>query len=477
MRFFTVALLALTAGRLVLAAVTPLSPDEAYYWIWSHALAWGFYDHPPMVALWIRAGTYLCGDTALGVRLLAPLSMMLASIALAHAGAVLTGDRARGVMAAVLLNATLAFGIGAVSMTPDTPLLFFWILGIAALARFLTSGNGAWFLAVGVCVGLALASKYTALFLGAAVLVWLLTVPSLRVYLRWPWPWLGALIALVIFAPVILWNAKHDWASFIKQGGRVAEFRPDNALFNLLEFIAGQIIMLTPLIFTLFCAGTVVAMRHFRQTRDPALALLLLLSLLPLPVLLEHMLADRVQANWPVILYPSAMLLAVMAWPRLHRPAVLLGLALITPVYLHATWPVLPIPPKLDPSMKRLAGWAAFAADLDTTRRATGGSFIAADNYATAAILAWHLPRDVVILGAHPRWAYFTLPHPDLIDQSGLLVRSTRVAEPPDPAPWGTLAAYTTAERQRAGIVAETYRLYRVTASAPNSRLVTLPRP
>ncbi|HTO65264.1 MAG TPA: glycosyl transferase, partial [Bradyrhizobium sp.] len=61
--------LALVALRLIAAAVTPLTFDEAYYWMWSKHLAGGYYDHPPMVALVIRLGTMLAGDTELGVRL------------------------------------------------------------------------------------------------------------------------------------------------------------------------------------------------------------------------------------------------------------------------------------------------------------------------------------------------------------------------------------------------------------------------
>ena len=54
--------------RGVLSAFLPLSFDEAYYWMWSKHLAWGYYDHPPMVAFMIRAGTMLFGDTSFGVR-------------------------------------------------------------------------------------------------------------------------------------------------------------------------------------------------------------------------------------------------------------------------------------------------------------------------------------------------------------------------------------------------------------------------
>src|SRR6266566_4097031 len=54
--------------RLYVAAATPLSADEAYYWLWSQHLAAGYYDHPPVVAFIIRAGTAVFGDTSLGVR-------------------------------------------------------------------------------------------------------------------------------------------------------------------------------------------------------------------------------------------------------------------------------------------------------------------------------------------------------------------------------------------------------------------------
>lgn len=471
------ALVALTAVRLVVAAYAPLSPDEAYYWMWSRALAGGYFDHPPMVALWIRAGTFICGDTALGVRLLAPLSTALGSIVLARAGAVLTGDRARGVLAAVLLNATLAFGVGAVTMTPDTPLLFFWVLALAALARFLASGNGTWLLAVGLAVGLALASKYTAVFLGASVALWLLAVPSLRVWLRRPWPWLGGVLALAVFTPVVAWNAAHDWASFAKQGGRVTGFRPGQALNYLLELIGGQIGMLTPLIFLLCCAGVAIAARGAWRRRDPATMLLLVLTLLPLPVFLQHTLTDRVQANWPAIIYPSACLLATLAWPKLRRPAIILGFAMALPVYLQAAWPVLPIPAHFDPSMKRLAGWRGLARDVDAARRAQGASFVAADNYAIAAMLAWYLPADIQVIGAQQRFATFDLPHPDLTGQAGILVRSGRLSENFDRRLWTDVTEAGTARRVRKTVTAEEYRLYRVTATGTDPSRAALPHP
>ena len=92
-----------------------------------------------MVALWVRLGTLVAGDTPLGIRLLGPLSVAVASLLLADAADRLLPGRRAGLLAAALLNATLLFGVGAVIMTPDTPLLFFWTCCLWALARLLAS--------------------------------------------------------------------------------------------------------------------------------------------------------------------------------------------------------------------------------------------------------------------------------------------------------------------------------------------------
>src|SRR3977135_3430738 len=86
------AVLALLLLRLVAAAYTPLSFDEAYYWMWSKHLAGGYYDHPPLVALVIRLGTMIAGDTELGVRLVAVLLGLPMSFAVYRTAEILFGD-------------------------------------------------------------------------------------------------------------------------------------------------------------------------------------------------------------------------------------------------------------------------------------------------------------------------------------------------------------------------------------------------
>src|SRR4051812_49642150 len=88
-----VTILALVALRLVAAAYTPLTFDEAYYWMWSKHLAGGYYDHPPMVALVIRLGTMIAGDTELGVRLVSVLLALPMSFAVYRTAELLFGGR------------------------------------------------------------------------------------------------------------------------------------------------------------------------------------------------------------------------------------------------------------------------------------------------------------------------------------------------------------------------------------------------
>ena len=221
--------------------------------MWSKHLAGGYYDHPPMVAVVIRLGTLIAGDTEFGVRLVSILLALPMSWAIYQAAAILFGSRRVAASSAILLNITLMAAVGTMIVTPDAPLLVASSLLLFALAKVLQTGRGVWWLAVGAAAGCALLSKYTALFFGPAILIWLVAVPKLRHWLISPWLYLGGLVALVLFAPVILWNAGHHWVSFIKQMGRarIEDFRP----VFIAELIPTQIAFATPLVWMLGAMG------------------------------------------------------------------------------------------------------------------------------------------------------------------------------------------------------------------------------
>jgi 4-amino-4-deoxy-L-arabinose transferase-like glycosyltransferase len=425
-----------------------------------------------MVALWIWLGTHLIGDGALGVRFLAPLSAAAGSLLLAQAGDDLFPSCGVGRRAAILLNATLLFGVGAVTMTPDTPLLLFWTACLWALARLHRTGNTGWWLIAGLAAGLGLDSKYTAILLPVGVGLWCLLLPGPRRWLVTPMPWLGAALAFLAFLPVILWNARHDWASFDKQGGREFVWHPLQALRYLLELLGGQAGLATPLIFILCMVGIFLCLRSVWQMRLAAPGLVAALSVPPLLLFVEHALGDRVQANWPAIIYPSAAIGAAVlggGWQKWLTPALALGALMTGLTYIEAVFHPIPFAGRGDPTA-RLLGWGEFSQQINQLALSEGAGFVAADNYGTAALLA---RSDIVvpIIGAEPRWRLFNLPNSDhlMAERPGLLVSPAN--RNPSAEGWSALTPLTRLVRPGSG---ETYLVSRVSGEVAGR---VLPRP
>lgn len=457
------ALTGITILRLVMAASVPLSPDEAYYFLWSEHLQPGYFDHPPMVAFWISAGTSLLGPTPLGIRLLGPLSAAIGSALLWRAGEDLVPNRHTGLLAAAFFNATLILGAGAILMTPDTPLIFFWTATIAALARLLATRNPRWWLAAGAAAGCALLSKYTAGLLLAAIFLWLITSPAGRRALRspWPWPWAGLSLAAAIFAPNIAWNASHQWVSILKQGSRATQFHPARAAQFLAELVFGQIGLATPIIFALTACG----LWRLGRTRGPVAELLLWLTLLPTTIFLEHTISDRVQSNWPAVIYPAACLAAAALGEKIllkwARPALGLGFGVTLLAYAQVLAAPFPIPAAMDPTALQLTGWRDFASQAAAVAATQNPAFITSDEYTTAAELAFYAQPGtaVPVAGFGARWSYLGIPPAAaLTGATGILV--TRRSDTPCPIQLGTI------QRQRGAAVIGTYKICRFTAPA-----------
>ncbi|MDN3718301.1 glycosyltransferase family 39 protein [Roseibium salinum] len=157
--------------------------------------------------------------------------------------------------------------------------------------------------------GCGLLSKYSVLFLGAGIVLWLAWVPAAR---RWwgAWQlWAGGAIAIMCFSPVLYWNHAHEWASFYKQFGRAAN--GGYTAKYIFEFLGALIGLANPLIAILAALGAVKLFWGLRA-REIAPSLLLLTVLPFLLYLLYHSLHARVQANWPAPLFPAFALMAAV---------------------------------------------------------------------------------------------------------------------------------------------------------------------
>jgi 4-amino-4-deoxy-L-arabinose transferase-like glycosyltransferase len=428
----TVAILALVALRLVAAAWTPLTFDEAYYWMWSKHLAFGYYDHPPAVAAVIRLGTMIAGDTELGVRLVSIMLALPMSWAVYRSASILFGGQRVAATATILLNVTLMAAVGTLIVTPDAPLLVASSFVLFFLAKLLETGRGAWWLAVGAAVGTALLSKYTALFFGPAILIWLVAVPKLRRWLLSPWLYLGGLVALLVFSPVIVWNADHHWVSFIKQIGRarIEDFRPA----FIAELIPTQVAFATPLVFILGAMGLYALLR--RNAGASAARVLISATFWTIVAyFIWHSLHARVEANWFAPVYPVFAIAAAVAanltrWEVRQQRVVDFCLRWASPVGI-LMFALLIVQAntgaltgyRRDATVRSVGvGWRELAGGIEAVRLRVGAACVLAPDYGTTGWLAFYLPKGTCVVQPTQRIRWVNMPEPDPALLSGKLL-------------------------------------------------------
>ena len=286
--------------RLTYIGLVDLLPEEAYYWNYARHLSFGYLDHPPMIAWLVWAGTSIFGDTEFGVR----IGAFIAWFAIALFGFGLTRNLfgRSAAFVSIILISTLPFFFfyGGLAMMPDAPLTVAWSGALYFLERALLAERRWAWLGVGICIGLGMISKYTIALLGPATLVFILCDPRSRRWLIRPEPYLAVAIAAMLFTPVVLWNAQHDWASFAFQGSRRVQgsFR-----FSFHELVGSAMILLTP--FGLFACIRVLLRRVqiFKEAvnfSDSARASLFTLAytLAPLTVFVAFSVFHAVKLSW-----------------------------------------------------------------------------------------------------------------------------------------------------------------------------------
>ncbi len=280
--------------RLVFGGTVDLLPQEAYYWNYSQHLDIGYLDHPPMVAWLIWLGTAIGGNTEFAVRFGALLSWLIAGFFCFQLARNLYG-KTEGFVAVLIFCALPFFFLTGMVMTPDTPLTAAWAGALYFLERALIGQRRMAWLGAGLCVGLGLLSKYTIILLLPATLVLLLLDPRLRAWFLRPEPYLAAVVAAIVFSPVILWNATNGWASFVFQGSRRLEAPCDFSL----DVLAGSILLLlTPVG---IASVVVLASRFLRRPgwfSDKRMAFTVIYTLVPLSIFVAFGFAHEVKLNW-----------------------------------------------------------------------------------------------------------------------------------------------------------------------------------
>ena len=209
-----IAFAVLALVRLVVAGLTPMTQDEAYYLVWSSALDWGYYDHPPLIA-WINWVTNLVPGSALDGRRGSMVAAARAVWFTAGLARRVGLDDRNSYLAGLVLASFSAYVIlsGALT-TPDAVLIATWAAALHEAAAALGGDRRRW-LTAGLVTGIGLVGKYMMVLIGP-VFLWAILACD-RKALRTPWPWLGGVVALLVFAPHLVWNADNQWVSIRMQ--------------------------------------------------------------------------------------------------------------------------------------------------------------------------------------------------------------------------------------------------------------------
>ena len=409
-------------AHLVYASMVGLAGDEAYYWQWSRWPAWGYYDHPPMVAALIAIGTGIAGDNEFGLRV---MTVVLATavlwlvyrMAVQYSSRVLPADgstpapESAGLWTVLVLVASPLFGGGNFIATPDMPMVFFWALSIQfAFSAGADPRPQRWVL-LGLALGLGVLSKYSMAILPLALIIAFAATRRGRELLRTPGPYLAAAVGVLVLVPHLVWLAHHDFVSVSFQLGHgLGNSSRSTAehLASLGNFVAGQVAVLTPGLFLLFAfslwRGAGLLRRRVPEVVDDTN---LTVWVMVMPAVLTFLvfglasLVTKSQANWPSAGYVTlsivlgTILARCVTTQRANKIIILgaVGLAALLTLYAHVeiAHPLVPYGRSAFDKLRDRSDVARWLQGLRTTY-APGDAAVYADNYRLASLLAFYLP-------------------------------------------------------------------------------------
>jgi 4-amino-4-deoxy-L-arabinose transferase-like glycosyltransferase len=370
--------------------------DELYFVAAGHHPQWGYPDQPPLTPLVAAAADTLANGSLLALRLLPAL--LVAGVVL------LTGDLARelggGRGAQLLAALTTATGAGVLAighlLSTATLDLFAWTAVVRLTVATLHRDRPRLWLAVGAALGVGLENKHLVAFLGAGLVLGVVTTPALRHHLRSPWAWAGALVALALWAPNLAWQAAHGWPQLDLAADIRDEYQTPGGIASLVLF---QVLLLNPLGFWLAVAGLRAGLRRpeWQWFRPVPVAYL---ALVPAFVLLGGKNYYLLGLLPPLAAAGAVVVAERWSTQRLRRFAVAVAVTALFP--LPALLPVLSphafdasFYPALDEDGLETIGWPAV---VSTVRSVVDGlpaderasAVVVTSNYGEAGALLWY---------------------------------------------------------------------------------------
>jgi 4-amino-4-deoxy-L-arabinose transferase-like glycosyltransferase len=405
------------ALHVALAVWLPLVEDEAYYQLWASVPSAGYYDHPPMVAWGIAAGQAIFGPTLLGVRAASILAAALVVLLGWRIAWLFSRNETVAFRAALWGAVMLPFAALGFAATPDAGSVLFWSASVWALAEVVQGGNRNWWLLVGLFAGLGVLSKFTNLFFGVGLVLWLVASRDGRGWLKVWQVWIGAVIGVLVLVPLALWNMRNGYVGLERQFGRIGDVN-GFSVGDSAAFWGSVIFLVTPLLFWL-------VLRAFRSGRVPPI---LIWVTAPIVLFLTYQ-ATRSLAGgqWLVPVFPILAVMAALGRPKgwVARWAAPSAFGLAVLVMVLGLWPGKSL--LGGHFFTQMRGWDDVRAQVLARVQAEGADWVATDAYGLTAQLGHYLGDDVTLRAVtRPERYLFLPPFPvDLCSRTALFISRT----------------------------------------------------
>jgi 4-amino-4-deoxy-L-arabinose transferase-like glycosyltransferase len=376
--------------------------DELYFLASGQRLAWGYPDQPSLTPLLARLASEVAPHSLLALRLASLIAMALLVVCAAEFARLLGGGRAAQVLTASTVAAsviTVTLGHRLTTATFDT---LVWTAVLLVVGHALRLDRPQLWLLAGLLAGLGLNNKTAVAVLMFAIFIGVLIFPTTRVQLRTAYPWLGSLIAIVLWLPNLVWQAQNNWPVLALSADIADEY---GGITGRLALLGQALAMFSPVIAIVWLYGLVELFRHptWAKLRPIGVVFLVAAAVFLIAAGKGYYLAGAIV---PLVAAGCTALAARWSVRRLIVTGVVLAVSAV--VAWPAFVPVLPVRtyatsfyPALDSDQLETIGWPEFVESVRATldslpadQRATAVVFTR--NYGEAGALEWYgLDRPV----------------------------------------------------------------------------------
>ena len=410
---FVVFISLITIFRLTHTSKIELTVDEAYFWEWSRHLNIAYSDQGPILGLVIFITTKLFNKISEFTVRFSGVIFGLGTTILVY---LITKDIFRNTfsafMASFILNIIPICSVGAMMITADVPMVFFWTLSLYFVCRAINSNSkpDLWWYLAGLSSALGIMSKYTMIFFIVSVSLFLLLSHEQKKLVTKKVMFITLLLSASGFIPVLIYNIKNNWATYgyiksLLYSGE-STYSGIQGLKGVGEYIGGQLGIVTPFLGLLFIYIIIVLFREGYIHRNDNFLLLFFCSVTILICFAILSFFSSVEENWTVPAYisitittggllSSDIILKTKFWFILKRYifySIIFAMTITVLFHLQACYNIFSLPAWMDPADKA-RGWREMAQEVETIIKETPGKkFVLSNYYGLACELAFYLP-------------------------------------------------------------------------------------